>query len=48
MITSELGLDGVVRPVKGLLAIAIEAKKRGRTRVIVCFAAGFMVGRVLD
>ena len=35
MITGELGLDGVVRPVKGVLAIAIEAKKRGRTRVIV-------------
>ncbi len=35
MITGELGLDGVVRPVKGVLAIAIEAKKRGRTRLIV-------------
>ena len=35
MITGELGLDGVVRPVKGVLAIAIEAKKRGRSRVIV-------------
>ena len=35
MITGELGLDGVVRPVKGALAIAIEAKKRGRMRVIV-------------
>jgi len=35
MITGELGLDGVVRRVKGVLAIAIEAKKRGRLRVIV-------------
>jgi magnesium chelatase family protein len=35
MVTGELGLDGTVRPVKGVLAIAIEAKRRGRTRVIV-------------
>jgi magnesium chelatase family protein len=35
MVTGELGLDGTVRPVKGVLAIAIEAKRRGRLRVIV-------------
>jgi magnesium chelatase family protein len=34
-IIGELGLDGVVRPVKGALSIAMEAKKQGRTRVIV-------------
>ena len=32
---AKLGLDGTVRPVKGVLAIAIEAKRRGRQRVIV-------------
>lgn len=35
MVVGELGLDGTVRPVKGVLAIALEAKRRGRTRVIV-------------
>lgn len=34
-IVGELGLDGAVRPVKGVLAIAIEAKRRGRTRLLV-------------
>ncbi|WP_435691345.1 YifB family Mg chelatase-like AAA ATPase [Rubritalea sp.] len=31
----ELGLDGSVRPVKGVIAIALEAKRRGRSRLIV-------------
>jgi len=34
-VVGELGLDGVVRPVKGVLSIALEAKRRGRTRVFV-------------
>ena len=34
-IIGELGLDGSVRSVKGVLAIAIEAKKRGRRFLIV-------------
>jgi len=34
-IVGELALDGTVRPVKGALSIALEAKRRGRTRVLV-------------
>lgn len=34
-VVGELGLDGAVRPVKGVLSIAIEAKRRGRTRLMV-------------
>jgi magnesium chelatase family protein len=34
-VVGELGLDGAVRPVKGVLAIALEAKNRGRTRLLV-------------
>ena len=34
-VVGELGLDGTVRPVKGVLSIAAEAKRRGRTRVLV-------------
>ncbi len=34
-VVGELGLDGAVRPVKGVLSIALEAKRRGRTRVFV-------------
>ena len=34
-IVGELGLDGAVRPVKGVLSIALEAKRRGRTRLLV-------------
>lgn len=34
-IVGELALDGDVRPVKGLLSIALEAKARGRTRLLV-------------
>ncbi|MFC7339594.1 YifB family Mg chelatase-like AAA ATPase [Haloferula chungangensis] len=34
-IVGELALDGTVRPVKGVLPIAIEAKARGRTRLLV-------------
>ncbi|MDB6155085.1 MAG: ATP-binding protein [Chthoniobacteraceae bacterium] len=31
----ELALTGAVRPVKGVLSIALEARRRGRTRVVV-------------
>ncbi|MFT4176047.1 MAG: YifB family Mg chelatase-like AAA ATPase [Luteolibacter sp.] len=34
-IVGELGLDGAVRSVKGVLSIALEAKQRGRTKLIV-------------
>ncbi|OYV03851.1 MAG: magnesium chelatase, partial [Verrucomicrobiales bacterium VVV1] len=34
-IVGELALDGAVRPVKGVLSIALEAKRCGRLRVIV-------------
>jgi magnesium chelatase family protein len=34
-VVGELGLDGAVRPVKGILSIALEAKRRGRTRLLV-------------
>ncbi|MCP5534094.1 MAG: YifB family Mg chelatase-like AAA ATPase [Akkermansiaceae bacterium] len=34
-VVGELGLDGAVRPVKGVLSIALEAKRRHRTRLIV-------------
>ena len=34
-VVGELGLDGAVRPVKGVLAIALEAKRRGRSRLFV-------------
>ena len=34
-IIGELALDGSVRPVKGILAAAIEAKMRGRKRLLV-------------
>ncbi len=34
-VVGELGLDGTVRPVKGVLSIALEAKRRGRLRVLV-------------
>ncbi|HEY8962735.1 MAG TPA: magnesium chelatase domain-containing protein, partial [Luteolibacter sp.] len=34
-IVGELALDGAVRPVKGALSIALEAKRCGRTRVLV-------------
>ena len=34
-IVGELGLDGAVRPVKGVLSIALEAKRQGRTRLLV-------------
>jgi magnesium chelatase family protein len=33
-VVGELGLDGAVRPVKGVLSIALEAKRRGRLRVL--------------
>lgn len=35
VVVGELGLDGAVRPVKGVIAIALEAKNRGRSRLIV-------------
>lgn len=34
-IVGELSLDGTVRPVKGVLSIAIEARNRGRKRILV-------------
>lgn len=34
-VVGELGLDGAVRPVKGVLSIALEAKRCGRTRLLV-------------
>ncbi len=34
-VVGELGLDGAIRPVKGILSIAQEAKRRGRTRLLV-------------
>jgi magnesium chelatase family protein len=34
-VVGELGLDGAVRPVKGVLSIALEAKQRGRQRLFV-------------
>lgn len=34
-IAGELALDGMVRPIRGVLPMALEAKKRGRSRVIV-------------
>ncbi|MCU0779563.1 MAG: YifB family Mg chelatase-like AAA ATPase [Akkermansiaceae bacterium] len=34
-VVGELGLDGAVRPVKGVLSIALEAKRRGRLRLLV-------------
>ena len=34
-VVGELGLDGAVRPVKGVLSIAAEAKRRGRKRLLV-------------
>ena len=34
-VVGELGLDGAVRPVKGVLSIALEAKNRGRNRLFV-------------
>lgn len=34
-LVGELGLDGAIRPVKGVISIALEARRRGRTRLIV-------------
>jgi magnesium chelatase family protein len=34
-VVGELGLDGAVRPVKGVLSIALEAKRNGRSRLLV-------------
>ena len=34
-IAGELALDGMVRPIRGVLPMALEAKRRGRTRLIV-------------
>lgn len=35
VIVGELALDGMVRPVRGVLSMALEARRRGRTRLIV-------------
>ncbi len=34
-LVGELGLDGAIRPVKGVISIALEARRRGRTKLIV-------------
>ncbi|MBB5352534.1 magnesium chelatase family protein [Haloferula luteola] len=34
-VVGELALDGTVRPVKGVLSIALEARKQGRRKVLV-------------
>lgn len=34
-VVGELGLDGAVRPIRGMLSIACEARRRGRTRLLV-------------
>ena len=34
-LVGELALDGKLRPVKGVISIALEARRRGRTRLIV-------------
>jgi len=34
-IAGELALDGMVRPIRGVLPMALDAKSRGRTRLIV-------------
>ncbi len=34
-IVGELALDGMVRPIQGILPMAIEARRKGRTRLIV-------------
>ncbi|MDA0768162.1 MAG: YifB family Mg chelatase-like AAA ATPase [Verrucomicrobia bacterium] len=34
-VVGELALDGTVRPVKGVLSIALEAKRRGRNRLLL-------------
>ncbi len=35
MILGELSLDGIVRPIKGILPIALEAKKRGIRTILI-------------
>lgn len=35
VLVGELALDGSLRPVKGVISIALEARRRGRTRLIV-------------
>ena len=35
VVVGELALEGTIRPVKGVLAVAIEAKARGRRRLLV-------------
>ncbi len=40
MITGELSLDGAIKPVRGILPMAIEAKKRGLRGFIVPFENG--------
>ncbi|MEQ8168812.1 MAG: YifB family Mg chelatase-like AAA ATPase, partial [Candidatus Eremiobacterota bacterium] len=37
VITGELSLDGAIRPVNGILSIAVMAKKCGKTKVMVPF-----------
>ena len=35
-VVGELALNGAIRPVKGILSIALEARRRGRARVGLC------------
>ena len=35
VIVGELGLDGTVRPVRGVISIALEARNKGKSRLIV-------------
>lgn len=37
-LVGELGLDGAIRPVKGVISIALEARRKGRTKLIVPLA----------
>ena len=37
-IAGELALDGMVRPIRGVLPMALEAKRQGRSRLIVPYA----------
>ncbi len=35
MMVGEMALDGALRPVRGVISLALEARKRGRTKLIV-------------
>ncbi|MFO8030515.1 MAG: YifB family Mg chelatase-like AAA ATPase [Cyclonatronaceae bacterium] len=46
MILGELALDGTLRPVKGILPVALEAQSRGMSRIVVPEANGKEAGVV--